>query len=91
MKMTVNLVIRQHDGWYIGTAKEMPGVFSQGKSLEELRNNLLDACRLMLEDGGSPGPGDAGVPSLPSYPPPSLEAAVKLELPVTWEKGNEPS
>ena len=27
------------DGWYIGKLKEIPGVFSQGESLDELEEN----------------------------------------------------
>ena len=35
------------DDWYIGRLKEVPGVFSQGESLEELEENIRDAYRLM--------------------------------------------
>ena len=35
------------DNWYIGRLKEVPGVFSQGESLEELEENIRDAYRLM--------------------------------------------
>ena len=35
------------DGWYVGRLKEVPGVFSQGESLEELEDNIRDAYRLM--------------------------------------------
>lgn len=35
------------DGWYVGKLKEVPGVFSQGESLEELESNIRDAYRLM--------------------------------------------
>ncbi len=38
------------DGWYVGRLKEVPGVFSQGESLEELEENVRDAYRLMMED-----------------------------------------
>ena len=38
------------DGWYVGKLKEVPGVFSQGESLEELESNIRDAYRLMMED-----------------------------------------
>ena len=36
--------------WYVGRLKEVPGVFSQGKSLEELEENIQDAYRLMVEE-----------------------------------------
>ena len=36
--------------WYVGRLKEVPGVFTQGKTLEELEENIRDAYALMLED-----------------------------------------
>ena len=41
------------DGWCVGRLKEVPGVFSQGATLEELEDNLQEAYRLMLEEGAS--------------------------------------
>ena len=38
------------DGWYVGRLKEVPGVFSQGATLEELEANVREAYQLMLED-----------------------------------------
>ena len=38
------------EDWYIGRIKEMPGIFSQGETLEELEENVKDAYRLMMED-----------------------------------------
>ena len=38
------------DGWYIGKLKEVPGVFSQGETLEELEENIRDAYQLMMEE-----------------------------------------
>jgi len=38
------------EGWYVGRLKEVPGVFSQGKSLEELEENIRDAYHLMTEE-----------------------------------------
>jgi predicted RNase H-like HicB family nuclease len=38
------------DGWYIGRLTEIPGVFSQGETLEELEENIRDAHQLMLAD-----------------------------------------
>jgi predicted RNase H-like HicB family nuclease len=37
------------EGWYVGRLKEVPGVFSQGQTLEELKENILDAYNLMIE------------------------------------------
>ena len=36
------------DGWYVGRLKEVPGVFSQGETLEELEENIREAYQLML-------------------------------------------
>lgn len=36
------------EGWYVGRSKEVPGVFSQGESLEELKENIRDAYHLMV-------------------------------------------
>ena len=36
------------DEWYVGKLKEIPGVFSQGKSLDELEENIRDAYSLMF-------------------------------------------
>jgi predicted RNase H-like HicB family nuclease len=33
------------DDWYVGRLKEVPGVFSQGETLEELEENVKDAYR----------------------------------------------
>ncbi len=38
------------EGWYVGRVKEVPGVFSQGESLEELEDNIRDAYTLMVEE-----------------------------------------
>ncbi len=38
------------DAWYVGRLKEVPGVFSQGKSIEELKTNIHDAYNLMVDE-----------------------------------------
>lgn len=38
------------DGWYVGRLKEVPGVFSQGESLQELEDNIREAYQLMMEE-----------------------------------------
>jgi len=38
------------EGWYVGRLKEVPGVFSQGETLEELEENIRDAYKLMTEE-----------------------------------------
>ncbi len=37
------------DGWFVGKIVEIPGVLTQGKSVEETKANLLDALALYLE------------------------------------------
>lgn len=37
------------DGWYVGRLREVPGVFSQGATMQELEANIRDAYRLMHE------------------------------------------
>lgn len=39
------------DGWYVGKLKDVPGVFSQGETLEELEQNIQEAYHLMLAEG----------------------------------------
>ncbi|MFQ5887856.1 MAG: type II toxin-antitoxin system HicB family antitoxin [Candidatus Hydrothermarchaeales archaeon] len=42
------------DDWYVGRLKEIPGIFSQGGSLQELEENIQDAYHLMIEDESLP-------------------------------------
>jgi predicted RNase H-like HicB family nuclease len=37
------------EGGYVCWLEEMPGVQSQGETIEEARSNLIDALRLSLE------------------------------------------
>ena len=37
------------DGYYVGQIQELPEVISQGKTLDELNSNLLDALQLVIE------------------------------------------
>lgn len=42
--------------FYVGRLLEVPGVFSQGESLEELRENIQDAYDLMVTQERPPAP-----------------------------------
>jgi predicted RNase H-like HicB family nuclease len=42
------------DGWFVGRLREVPGVFSQGESLEELEANIRDAYGLMVREEAGP-------------------------------------
>ena len=38
------------ENWYVGKLLEVPGVFSQGETLEELKENIKEAYQLMMDD-----------------------------------------
>jgi predicted RNase H-like HicB family nuclease len=48
MKRFFTLEYWSDEGWLVGRLKEVPGVFSQGETLDELKENIADACRMML-------------------------------------------
>jgi predicted RNase H-like HicB family nuclease len=54
-------VIERDAEWYIAYCPEVPGANGQGKSIEECRESLADAIRLILDERRSQGL--AGVPS----------------------------
>ena len=38
------------DGWYVGRLREVPGVFSEGETLEELIQNIREVFHLLMEE-----------------------------------------
>lgn len=62
MKRVFTLEYWMDDGWFVGRLKEIPGVFSQGETLEELKENVADAYRMMLQS--DPEPNHAGARSV---------------------------
>ena len=38
------------DEWFVGKLKEVPRVFSQGSTLQELEENIEDAYRMMMSE-----------------------------------------
>lgn len=62
MKRFFTLIYWQDEEWFVGRLKEVPGVFSQGETLEELQENIADAFRMMLE--ADPGPDHADARTL---------------------------
>ncbi|MEX2592121.1 MAG: type II toxin-antitoxin system HicB family antitoxin [Anditalea sp.] len=48
--MNLTAVISKGEEFFIGQIKEIPGVFSQGKTIDETKTNLMDALNLWLED-----------------------------------------
>ena len=54
MKRFFTLEYWRNNDWFVGRLRDVPGVFSQGASLEELKENIADAYRMMLEaDAGT--------------------------------------
>ncbi len=49
MAESYTAVIQQSDDWWIGWVEEIPGVNSQGKTREELMENLHSALQEALE------------------------------------------
>jgi len=40
--MKINIVYKEEKGWFVGHIQEYPDYESQGKTLEELRGNLIE-------------------------------------------------
>ncbi len=49
MKGEFTTVIQKSGDWYIGYIEEIPGVNTQGKTLDEVRENLKEAFKLIIE------------------------------------------
>ncbi len=50
MRHEFSAVIERDDEWYIAYCPELPGANGQGRTLEECKDNLKDAIRLILDD-----------------------------------------
>ena len=49
-KMELTLMVEEgENGYYVGQIVEYPAALSQGKTIEELENNLKDALKLLLQ------------------------------------------
>lgn len=48
--MRLTLEYWADEGGYVGRLREIPGVFSQGDTLNDLEENIRDAYELVLED-----------------------------------------
>jgi len=44
-----SIIENGENGWLIGQIMEIPAVISQGKTIDELKANLLDALNLILD------------------------------------------
>ena len=49
MKLTL-VVKKGKNNFLVGQLKELPEVFTQGQNMKELRENILDALEMYLED-----------------------------------------
>ena len=50
MRVRFTLEYWKDGNWLVGQVREVPGVFSQGRTLQELEENIRDAYRLLLKD-----------------------------------------
>jgi len=50
MSQTFTLEYWEDEGWLVGRLVGLPGVFSQGQTLDELKDNIRDAYELMAAD-----------------------------------------
>ena len=46
-KYTLNII--ECEGWYAGFVEELPGAHTQGKTVEEVKENIKEAIRMVLE------------------------------------------
>ncbi len=49
MGQTFTAVYKKQGKWYLGWVEEIPGVNTQGKTLQEAKNNLQEALALVVE------------------------------------------
>jgi predicted RNase H-like HicB family nuclease len=63
MQTTFTLQYWRDGEWYVGQLKGVPGVFSQGATLEDLEANIRDAYQMMMADEAA-APADAHVKSI---------------------------
>ncbi len=48
MRKSFTLEYWRDEDWFVGRLQEVPGVFSQGETLEELEDNIRDAYGMVL-------------------------------------------
>ena len=49
MTEQLTAVYEKHGDWYVAYLEEIPGVNTQGRTMDEARENLEDALHLFLE------------------------------------------
>lgn len=50
MRNEFTIVMEKDCDWYIAYCAEIPGANGQGRTIEECRQNLITAIKLILED-----------------------------------------
>lgn len=50
MTTTFTLEYWRDESWYVGRLREVPGVFSQGETLQKLEENIREAYQLMRQE-----------------------------------------
>ena len=49
MLSNYTIVVVKSGKWYAGCVKELPGAHSQGKTVKEVKENLKEAIKMILE------------------------------------------
>ncbi|MCH8317794.1 MAG: type II toxin-antitoxin system HicB family antitoxin [Bacteroidetes bacterium] len=49
MLANYTIIIVKSEDWYAGYVKELPGAHSQGKTIDEVKENLKEAIKMILE------------------------------------------
>ncbi len=49
MKGEFTTIIEKHGKWYVGCIEEISGVNTQGKTVEEVEENLKEALELVIQ------------------------------------------
>ena len=62
MSLRFQLEYWKDGSWFVGRLPQVPGVFSQGASLDELEDNVRDAYRIMVDEQETV-PGEVAVHS----------------------------
>ena len=42
-------VYKKHGRWYLGWVEEIPGINTQGRTIREVKENLRDAAKIVIE------------------------------------------
>jgi predicted RNase H-like HicB family nuclease len=70
MRNEFTAVIERDGDWFVAWSPEIPGANGQGRTVEECRQNLSDAIRLILDDRREDG--------LRGVPPDAIRDTVKV-------------